>query len=286
MYCSRRSVVAPALAALIAIGIGVPVNAQPPSKNIILATTTSTQNSGLLDVLLPVFQKQTGYRVKPIAVGSGQALAMGARGEADVLLVHSPEAEGKLMAAGHGVNRTLVMHNDFVIVGPPGDPARIRSTATGADAFRKIAAAQALFVSRGDQSGTHTRELAIWKAAGTVPVGVKWYQETGLGMGQTLGVAGDKQAYTLVDRGTWLALRKRLALEILAERDRSLLNVYHVITVNPARFPKANGAGAEALSTFLVSPEAQAIIAKFGVDRFGAPLFQPDAGRPEEQLGR
>ncbi|MCX5799580.1 MAG: substrate-binding domain-containing protein, partial [Proteobacteria bacterium] len=205
-------------------------------KNIILATTTSTQDSGLLDVLIPVFEKKTGYFVKTISVGSGQAMAMGQKGEADVLLVHSPDAEKKLVADGYGVNRRLVMHNDFIVVGPPIDPAKVKGMKDTVEVFKKIASTKSLFMSRGDNSGTHAKEKAIWKVAGVNYEREKWYQQTGLGMGQTLNVASEKRAYTLADRGTYLALKKRLGLDILAEGDAVLLNIYHVIEVNPAKF--------------------------------------------------
>jgi len=255
-------------------------------KNIILATTTSTQDSGLLDVLIPVFEKKTGYFVKTIAVGSGQAMAMGQKGEADVLLVHSPDAEKKFIADGFGVNRRLVMHNDFIVVGPASDPAKIKGVKSTTEVFKKIAAAQYPFISRGDNSGTHAKEKAIWKAAALKYEGEKWYQQTGLGMGQTLNVASEKKAYTLADRGTYLALKKRLDLDILAEGDAILLNIYHVIEVNPAKFPKVNTAGGKAFADFMVSKEAQDMIKTFGVDKFGSPLFFPDAGKKVEDLGK
>ena len=259
----------------------VGLQAGPPvSKAVILATTTSTQDSGLLDELIPRFEKQTGYVVKTIAVGSGQALAMGKKGEADVLLVHSPDAEKALMAEGSGVNRRLVMHNDFILLGPAGDPARVRGKAAAA-ALQAIAAGHALFISRGDNSGTHAQEKKLWVAASLKPDGQAWYQQTGLGMGQTLAVAAEKRAYTLSDRGTYLALRKKLGLEILSEGDAALLNVYHVIEVNPARHPKVNTPGARAFADFLVSKDVQTIIKEFGIGTFGSPLFFPDAGRPE-----
>lgn len=259
---------------------------QAQTKTIILATTTSTQDSGLLDVLLPIFEKETGYFVKTIAVGSGQAMAMGQKGEADVLLVHSPEAEKKFMADGYGINRRLVMHNDFIVVGPPGDPAKIKTMKSSVESFKKIASAKALFLSRGDNSGTHAKEKAIWKAAGINPEKEKWYQQTGLGMGQTLSVAAEKKGYTLADRGTYLALKKNLGLEILVEGDAILLNIYHVIEVNPAEWPKVNNAGAKTFAGFMVSKGTQDIIKTFGVDKFGSPLFFPDAGKKEEELGR
>ncbi len=254
-------------------------------KTIILATTTSTQDSGLLDVLIPVFEKKTGYFVKTIAVGSGQAMAMGRKGEADVLLVHSPDAEKKFVADGYGVNRRLVMHNDFIVVGPPTDPAEIKGIKSAVEAFKKIASSKAIFISRGDNSGTHAKEKAIWEATGLKYEGEKWYQQTGLGMGQTLNVASEKKAYTLADRGTYLALKKRLDLNVLAEGDAILLNIYHVIEVNSTKFPKVNAAGGKAFADFMVSKEAQEIIKTFGADKFGSPLFFPDAGKKAEELG-
>jgi tungstate transport system substrate-binding protein len=259
---------------------------QPAQKNVILATTTSTQDSGLLDVLLPIFEKKTGYFVKTIAVGSGQAMAMGAKGEADVLLVHSPAAEKKFMADGNGVERRLVMHNDYIILGPPADPAKIKGMKKASEAFKKIAAAGSIFMSRGDNSGTNAKEKDIWKAAGVKYEGEKWYQQTGLGMGQTLAVAAEKKTYTLADRGTYLALKKNLGLDILVEGDGILLNIYHVIEVNPKKWPKANFTGAKAFGDFMVSKETQAIIKTFGVDKYGSPLFFPDAGKKEEALGQ
>ena len=264
--------------------IGNPAHAQ--QKNIILATTTSTQDSGLLDVLIPMFEKKTGFFVKTIAVGSGQAMAMGQKGEADVLLVHSPAAEKKFVVEGFGVNRRIIMHNDFIVVGPGEDPAKIKGTKATLDSFKKIAASGTLFLSRADKSGTHTKEMGIWKAAGITPGGQKWYQETGLGMGQTLNVASEKKGYTLADRGTYLALKKNLSLDILAEGDAILLNVYHVLEINPAKFPKVNVAGGKAFADFMVSKEAQDVIKTFGVEKFGSPLFFPDAGKKEEDLGK
>ncbi|MBM4277242.1 MAG: tungsten ABC transporter substrate-binding protein [Deltaproteobacteria bacterium] len=262
----------------------IPAGAQ--QKNIILATTTSTQDSGLLDVLIPIFEKKTGYFVKTIAVGSGQAMAMGQKGEADVLLVHSPAAEKKFVAEGFGVNRRIIMHNDYVIVGAPEDPIKIKGIKSASEAFKKIASANALFMSRGDNSGTHAKEKAIWSATGINPEKERWYQQTGLGMGQTLSVASEKKGYTLTDRGTYLALKKNLSLDILVEGDAILLNIYHVIEVNPAKWSKVNAAGAKAFADFMVSKEAQEVIKTFGVDKFGSPLFFPDAGKKEEELGK
>jgi tungstate transport system substrate-binding protein len=276
MKKTASAVIALFAAALIAVA---PAGAQ--EKNVILATTTSTQDSGLLDVLVPVFEKQSGYLVKTISVGSGQAMAMGEKGEADVLLVHSPAAEKKLVTDGFGVNRRLVMHNDFVIVGPAADPAKIKGSASTVDALKAIGANGGTFVSRADKSGTNSKELALWKAAGINPEGQKWYQQTGLGMGATLNVTSEKGFYTLADRGTYLAMKKTLALDILVEGEKSLLNVYHVIEVNPAKWPKVNAAGAKAFADFMVSAETQKTIGTFGVEKFGSPLFFPDAGKPE-----
>jgi len=208
-------------------------------------------------------------------------MAMGTKGEADVLLVHSSDAEKKFMAEGNGVSRLLVMHNDFVIVGPPSDPAGIKGTKSAAEALKQIAAKGAIFTSRGDNSGTHAKEKALWKAAGINPEGQKFYQQTGLGMGQTLNVTAEKKTYTLTDRGTYLALKKNLGLDILVEGDNILLNVYHVIDVNPTKFPKVNAPAGKAFAEFMVSKEVQDIIATFGVDKYGSPLFFPDAGKPE-----
>ncbi len=277
-------IVLAAAALVIAAGFTT-AEAAKVQKAVILATTTSTQDSGLLDVLIPMFEKKTGYFVKTIAVGSGQAMAMGAKGEADVLLVHSPAAEKKFMADGNGVERRIVMHNDFIIVGPPSDPAMIKGSKKATDAFKKIAASGSIFMSRGDKSGTHVKEMDIWKAGGVKYEGEKWYQQTGLGMGQTLAVAAEKKTYTLADRGTYLALKKGLGLDILVEGDGILLNVYHVIEVNPKKWPKANFAGGKAFADFMVSKEAQAVIKTFGVEKFGSPLFFPDAGKKEEALG-
>ncbi|GAB6269189.1 MAG: substrate-binding domain-containing protein [Smithella sp.] len=260
--------------------------AAPKQKNIILATTTSTQDTGLLDVLIPIFEKKTGYFVKTIAVGSGQAMKMGEKGEADVLLVHSPDAEKKFMADGFGVNRQLVMHNDFIIVGPGADPAKIKGVKSSAEALKMVAKAEGLFLSRGDNSGTHAKEKTLWKKAEVTPAGQKWYQETGLGMGQTLNVAAEKKGYTLADRGTYLSLKKNLGLDILVEGDAALLNIYHVIEVNSAKWPKANAAGAKAFADFMVSKNTQKIIKTFGVDKYGSPLFFPDAGKKVEDLGK
>ena len=258
----------------------------PSNPNLILATTTSTQDSGLLDVLVPMFEEQTGYTVKTVAVGSGEAIKMGQEGNADVLLVHSPAAEKTFMTDGWGKDRSLIMHNDFVVVGPPDDPAKIKDLSS-ADAFKAIAAAGATFAARADKSGTSTKELGIWKKAGLDPATEKpaWYLETGQGMGATLTIASEKGAYTLTDRATYLANKDKFNLDILVEGDNSLLNVYHVMTIDPAKWPKVNYEGAIAFSKFMTDPAVQEVIGKFGVDKFGQQLFIPDADKTDADLG-
>ena len=257
---------------------------KPANPDLILATTTSTQDSGLLDVLVPAFEQATGYTVKTVAVGSGEAMKMGQECNADVLLVHSPAAEKTFMDSNFGTDRRLVMHNDFIVVGPSADPAGIKGSATAIDAFTKIANAQAPFISRGDTSGTNAKELAIWKAANITPTG-SWYTESGQGMGATLQIASEKGAYTLTDRATYLANQAKLQLENLVQGDASLLNIYHVIEVNPANCPKVNNTGATAFADYVVSPEAQTLIGNFGIDKYGQALFTPDAGKDESTLG-
>jgi tungstate transport system substrate-binding protein len=255
-------------------------SAPAQSSVVILSTTTSTQDSGLLDVLVPMFEKQSGLTVKTISVGTGQALALAARGEADVTLAHAPSLEKKYVAEGKMLNRRLVMYNDFVIVGPAEDPAKIEG-ARAAEAFKRIAASRARFVSRGDRSGTNVLEQALWKQAGIEPKG-SWYIESGQGMGATLGIADDRRAYTLSDRATWLAFQKRIALPILVEKDRALLNIYSVMEVNPANGPRVNQAGGRAFAQWILSPEIQNVIRTFGVDRYGQALFVPIAGKDAE----
>jgi tungstate transport system substrate-binding protein len=254
------------------------------NRSVILSTTTSTQDSGLLDVLVPLFEKQTGYAVKTISVGTGQALALGAKGDADVVLVHAPSLEKKYAADGTLLNRRLVMYNDFIIIGPKDDPAKIRSANGAMAALQAIANGKANFVSRGDNSGTHTLEKALWKAAGIDPKG-PWYIEAGQGMGATLGIANERNAYTITDRGTYLALGKRVSLPILIEGDKALLNIYSVMEVNPANGPRINSAGGKAFADFMVAPQTQKVIQNFGVEKFRQPLFVPVAGKKEDELG-
>lgn len=253
-------------------GAGEPGPAAPAKGTMILATTTSTRDSGLLDVLVPDFERGSECQVKTLAVGSGDALKLGERGDADVLLVHSPAAEEAFMRGGHGASRLAVMHNDFVLVGPPSDPARIAGAANAAAALRRIARARVPFASRADDSGTNAKELEIWKKAGIRPRGA-WYVETGQGMGETLTIASQKRAYTLSDRGTFLAT-KNLDAEVFVEGGAELRNPYHVIVV---RHEGTNAGCAKAFSTWISSPPTQRTISRFGVAKYGEALFFPDA---------
>ncbi|MFZ3171327.1 MAG: substrate-binding domain-containing protein [Carboxydocellales bacterium] len=255
-----------------------------PKKEVILATTTSTVDSGLLDVLQPELEKQTGYQLNIISVGSGQAIAMAEKGEADALLVHSPKDEKKIEASGVVINRQLVMHNDFLLVGPANDPAKIKGKKIE-EAFKSLADSKALFVSRGDNSGTHKKELGIWEKINIKPAGT-WYQETGTGMGQTLNVAAEKAGYTLTDRATYLALKDKINLGIIAEGDKALLNIYHAMQVNPEKFNKVNIDGSKAFVDFMVAATTQEMIKSFGMDKFGESLFIPDAGKSEAEIAK
>ena len=261
----------------IALFLAATLAAAPAEQRpIILATTTSFQDSGLLDVLVRKFTERGGPRIKPIAVGTGEALAMGERGDADVLVVHSPKAEQEFVAQGYGRNRAALWHNDFVLVGPQADPAGVRGGKSAAEALAKIAAApKAVFASRGDRSGTHKKEQDLLAKAGIA----RWPRvlSTGQGMAETLRIASEKQASPCPTAGTWLATRATLGLELLLEGDPPLANPYHVIEVDPARFPKVNADGAHRFALFLVSPEVQRLVGEFGKDRFGQPLFFPDA---------
>jgi len=252
---------------------------QPARPELLLATTTSTQDSGLLDVLIPDFEKKTGYNVKTSAVGTGAALAIGARGDADVVLVHAPSLELDFMKQGNGDRRLFVMHNDFIVVGPPADPAKIKGKPV-LDALKALAAAQATFISRGDNSGTDVLEKSLWKQAGITPA-KPWYVEAATGMGQTLTIASEKTAYTITDRSTYIANKSKLQLDIVNAGDPPLLNYYHVITVSSTKFPKVNFAGANAFADYLVHPDTQKIIAAFGLDKYGVQLFFPDAGKTD-----
>ena len=250
------------------------------SHEVLLATTTSTRDAGLLDSLIPVLERTSGYKVKVIAVGSGQALEMGRRGDADVVLAHAPEAERVLVDSGYFVSRRLVMHNDFLIVGPAADPAHLGGMTDALAALRRLAERGAPFVSRGDQSGTHKLEQKLWRLAGIKPPGAGgWYIEAGHGMGETLQMADEKRAYTITDRATYLAWRAKVQAAPLVEGDPLLYNVYHVLELNPKNAPRINAAGGKAFAEFLVAPATQALIAEFGKSRFGRSLFIPDAGK-------
>lgn len=261
---------------VVAMGCGEKKAEPVEREELILATTTSTQDSGLLDEWIPMFEEDHPYSVKVVAVGSGAAMEMGRKGECDVMLVHSPAAEEELVAEGYAVDRRAVMHNDFVIVGPASDPAGVRESASAADAFAAIAAAGSRFISRGDESGTHTKELGVWKKAGIEPRG-EWYLESGKGMGDTLRIASEEGAYTLSDRGTYLGMKDELDLVIICEGDPALFNNYHVMNVNPEKWPDVNYDGARAFNDFCVSARAQEFLNQFGVEEYGEPLFHPDA---------
>ena len=254
------------------------IRAGTPDR-LILATTTSTQDSGLLDILLPDFEQQFNTTVDVIAVGTGQALQLGKDGNADVLLVHARTQEDAFMADGHGTRREDVMYNDFVIVGPASDPAGIKGMSSAADALKKIADSQATFVSRGDKSGTHSKELSIWKAAGIEAPEGDWYVSAGQGMGEVLTMAAEQEAYTLSDRATYLARTKNnLALEVLVEKDKSLLNPYGVIIVNADKGPQINTDLATKFTDWIISVPVQEKIEQFGKEEFGQSLFVPDSG--------
>lgn len=258
----------------VALLLGVLAGCQRPPQALILATTTSVEDSGLLDDILPDFEARYGVDVQVIAVGSGQALELGERGDADVLLVHAREQEERFVREGHGIRREDVMTNDFVVVGPADDPAGIRGMASAGEAFAVIARAQATFISRGDESGTHAKEKAIWAAVGIEPSG-DWYVSVGQGMGEVLTMADERQAYTLSDRATYLAREGDLGLEILVEGDPALLNPYSVIAVNPAKNARINAELCNRFIDWLISLPTQGKIGRFGVDEFGAPLFTP-----------
>ena len=239
-----------------------------------LTSTTSTQDSGLLDILLPAFEQASGYRTMVFAVGTGAALRMGREGYADVLLVHAPEAERRFVDEGHGLARYSIMHNDFVIVGPPSDPAGLSGVDDAVQALQQVWDRRALFLSRGDDSGTHKKELRLWSAAELDPYGARWYRELGMNMAHVLRAASEQGAYTLTDRGTWLALRQGLDLEVLASGDPLMRNPYTVIEVNPDRHPSVNTAAARAFIEWICSPAAQRLIGDYRKN--GEVLFTPD----------
>jgi tungstate transport system substrate-binding protein len=247
-------------------------SSSPENQSLTLATTTSTRDTGLLDLLVPLFQTKTGIEVKVVAVGSGQALELGRRGDADVLLVHDPVGERRFMEEGFAAQRHAVMYNDFVLVGPAGDPANLKGERKIAEAFSRISRRGALFISRGDESGTHQKEKAIWRQAGIEPQG-DWYLRARAGMGQVLRMASEKRAYTLSDRGTFLAQQKGIDVEILCEGDPLLVNPYSVIVISRDRHPHVRSESARKFADFLLSAEGRKAIAEFGKDKYDQPLF-------------
>lgn len=258
-------------------GLFFPVQAE--EKRLILATTTSVDNSGLLEVLLPPFEEKFRVRVDVIAVGTGKAITLAKNGDVDVILVHDREAEEEFVKKGYGINRREVMYNDFIILGPAADPAAIKGMPDVREAFKRIAASKSLFISRGDDSGTHKKEQSIWRSANITPRGT-WYMETGQGMGACLNIASEKQAYILTDRGTYLAFKSQLALKVLLEGDPVLFNPYGIIPVNPAYHNHVNYQMAMALVDYLVSPQGQKIICNF--TRFDQVLFKPSLKNPHD----
>ena len=267
---------------LLSAAVVLPAQAETPKpENPVLrmATTTSTDNSGLLKTILPVFQQKTGYEVQVIAVGTGKALKMGQDGDVDVVLVHARAAEDKFVAEGHGDKRYDVMYNDFVLVGPESDPASVKDSKTAAAALKKIALAKSVFVSRGDDSGTHKKEKALWAAADIKPEG-EWYREAGQGMGKVLQMAGELEAYTMTDRGTWLAYMSKSPSQIVLEGDETLFNPYGIIAVSAKKYPDSNQAGAQALIDWIVSEEGQQLIGDFKIN--DKQLFIPNAGEKAE----
>ncbi len=263
--------------------------AAPAQQVLRLATTTSTQDSGLLDALLPLFEQQYNARVDVVAVGTGQALEIGAKGDADVVLVHARAREDKFVSEGDGINRRDVMYNDFVIVGPQADPAGVGGAASAKEAFARIVAASAPFASRGDDSGTYTKEKGIWASAVITPTTDSgWYLSLGQGMGETLLTANEKSAYTLTDRGTWLSMQTKLpnlglllgGATVAENQDKSLLNPYGVIPVNPAKHPGVNAELAAKFVEWITAPDIQKLIGEYGQDKYGQPLFYPNAAKP------
>ncbi|HEU5287441.1 MAG TPA: substrate-binding domain-containing protein [Candidatus Limnocylindria bacterium] len=255
-----------------------------PQGSVLVGTTTTTQDTGLLDVLVPDFERRSGWKVKLVVGGSGQILTQASRGDLDVILTHSPPDEEAFVRSGNASERRLVMHNDFVILGPASDPARVKGAAV-TDALRRIYDAGASFVSRGDRSGTNVKELALWRDAGRDPKGRPWYLESGTGQLQNLQLAVARTAYTLSDRGTWLANRDKLpGLAVLVERGPALLNVYHVTLLDPAKFPKVEQRGAKAFADYLTGRDGQALIASYGVQKYGESTFTADAGKREDEL--
>ncbi len=267
----------PLVAALLCLAASAPAQ----QRDVILATTTSVRDAGLLEYLLPPFERESGRVVKVIAVGSGQAMELGRRGEADILIVHDPAAELEFMRQGFGVERLALAHNEFAIVGPPADPAGIKGALGAVPAFRAIAQAKAKFVSRGDRSGTQSKELLLWRLAGVAPNAKTdaWYLESGQGMGATLQVANELKAYTLTDISTYLTHASPLELKVMVQGDTLLYNQYHIILIDPRKFSWVDVPGARALRDYLVSPRTQAAIAAYRREEFGRSIFVPDAAK-------
>lgn len=263
---------------LILIYLGIAGNIQAEER-LRLATTTSTDNSGLLAVLHPPFEKQEGIKIDVIAVGTGKALKLGENGDVDIVMVHAPAAEKKFVESGYGMGRLPVMHNDFVLVGPGSDPAGVGNASSLSEAMKRISNSNAGFISRGDDSGTHKKELGLWQTASITPGG-EWYLSVGQGMGAVLQIANDKLAYTLSDRGTYLAYKKKSELSVLYEGADELLNPYHVILINPRRHPHVKTALAMRYVNFLQGEKGQAIIKNFKID--GEQLFHPDVMRYDD----
>ena len=265
-----------ALSLLLVLSLLTPLAQAKDKPKLILATTTSTMDSGLLDFLVPIFEKENGCKVQVISVGTGAAIRYGKDGNADVVLVHDPVAEAQVVKQGFFVERKYLMYNDFVIVGPAEDPAGIKGLTSVTEALKKIQSTQAIFVSRADQSGTHKKEQRLWAAAGLNPKG-SWYLEAGAGMEAVLRIANEKQAYCLTDRGTYLAHQKEYELTIVTEGDKEMFNPYHVMLVSPSKYPFVNNSLARKFSDFLTSERGQKMIAEYGVDKYGQPLFYPAA---------
>lgn len=269
--------------ALVALSVACAADGEADDGPVILATTTSTYDSGLLDELVPMFEEETGFRLDVIAVGSGQAIELGRRGEADVVLAHSPEAERELLDTGATGDRALVMYNDFVVLGPVDDPSQVGEAAAITEVMQRLATGGTEFISRGDDSGTHTLELDLWEQAGTEPTG-SWYRDAGQGMAATLQIAAEAEAYTLSDRGTWLATQLQEGLTIVYEDDPALFNLYHVIPITSAAGERVNQDGGEAFAEWIVDDDIQSSIGVFGTDHYGQALFVPAAGRDADEL--
>ncbi len=264
------------LLTLVIFCLGFTASGEALEQRLRIASTTSTDNTGLFNALNPPFERMFHCRVDVIAQGTGKALRTGQMGDCDIVFVHSRSAEDEFVEAGHGVNRRDVMYNDFVILGPKNDPAKIRGEKDAAKALRRVAAQGGAFISRGDDSGTHKKEMALWRKAGTIPT-AQWYLETGQGMGAVLQIANERRGYTLSDRGTYLVYKQKIELEILVEGDPLLFNPYGIIAVNPAKHPTVSYVLAMAYIGWVTSPKGQEIIRQFGRDRYGQALFVPMA---------